>query len=154
MIDLFEELMKELKNKLSVSIKPQHNNHICTFQVEGSLQIQLQLDRSQKMLFIGSFLTEVPPGKYKENVFTQTLKANSQIPNIGFFAYNEKIAKLFLYEYLPLKDLSSKDLYDYFALFTDKASSWKKAIEAGEAAPLSFLKQTHSIKPSPFNIKP
>jgi len=153
MINQFEELMHELAHKFSIPLKPLIAG-LCTFSIEGKLSVQLKLDKTEKMLFIGSFITEIAPGKFKENVFTQTLKANSQIPNIGWFAFNEKNSNLFLYEFIPMQDLTIKPLFNFFAAFVDKAMHWKKAIEAGQNAPLDFLRETELFKPSPFNLKP
>ncbi len=151
MINKFEELMHELAQKFSILLKPL--NGLCTFRIEGKLEVQLKLDRSEKMLFIGSFLTEVPPGKFRENVFTQVLKANNLIPNTGWFGFNENNSSLFLYEYLPMENLNIKTLETFFALFVDKALEWKKAIEAGGSAPIEFLRETSPVKQSVFNLK-
>lgn len=153
MINQFEELVRELAHHFSVPLKPLHEG-ICTFNIEHKVHVQFKLDKSLERLFIGSFITQIAPGKFKENVFLQTLKANAQMPNVGFFGFNENNSELLLYEYIQMRDLTIKPLLNIFAVFVEKAIHWKNAIDSGTSAPLDFLRETEIKKPSPLDLRP
>jgi hypothetical protein len=148
----FEELLKNLGDELAISLKPDDLN-ACTLKIDDSFLVQLKIDKTQTYLFICSFITELPPGKFRENVFTKTLIANNKIPRVGSFAFNDHDSNLVLFEYLPLETLNTQNLKNTLAQFTEKGITWKEAIESGLAAPLEFLRELeHKIKPT-INLK-
>lgn len=145
MIDKFEELIKDLSINLSIPLRVDEHG-FCTIKVDEKVLIQLQLDKSKEFLFIGSFLTEIPPGKFREKIFIQTLKANGQIPKLGTFAFNDKTLELLLFEYLHFEKLTPKYLNEYLANFIEKAFDWKEAIESNQSAPKNFILEEKTTK--------
>lgn len=115
--------------------------------------MQIELDESSSNILIGSFLCDIPPGKFRENVFKNTLKANGQIPQTGVFAFNEPNAKLALFKYIPLEKEPVATLRGTIEHFIDQAMQWKEAIEAGRSAPLSFERDMEQAKPSLFSSR-
>jgi len=153
MNNLFEGLLKELSLDLSISLHAEDGS-ACSLKIDDKLLVAMQIDKTEEFLLIGSFLTELPPGIFRENIFLQTLKANSQIPKIGNFAFNEKNSALVLFERFPIVSLKGEELKDVLAQFTEKAIAWKEAIESDNIAPLEFLREARQQKTSPLNIKP
>ena len=147
-----EQILKNLGDMINISLEPDSEG-LCAIRVDDKLTFEIQPDPSQEQILIGSLLTEIPPGKFKENVFTQTLKANNQIPRRGCFAFNEETSELVLFEYIFLHNLKAKHLKNILAEFIEKAMNWKESIEAGQEAPTDFLRKIEQSKPSIYNPK-
>lgn len=138
-IDLIlSDLGKEINLPLSLD-----DTGSCSLIVDDKLIIQIEPSQSQ--ILIGSFVCQIPPGKYRENVFTNTLKANYLIPRVGTFAFNEMNAQLVLFEYLPV-NISTLELKNFLVSFIEKAFIWKDSVENGNSAPTEFLREIEKIK--------
>lgn len=145
----FKEILTELGINLDLFLTPD-NDKICTLKIDDKLIMQLELDESESYILLGSFICDIPPGKFRENVFVNTLKANGQIPLDSIFAFNEPTAKLALFSYIPLATVNLISLKSRLETFIDKAIKWKDAIEGGQAAPLFFERELEQSKPSIF----
>jgi len=148
----FEEILKNLGDDLAIVLKPDDLN-ACTLKIDDSFLVQLKIDKTQNYLFLCSFVTELPPGKFRENVFTKALIANNKIPRVGCFAFNDHDSNLVLFEFIPLDPLKTQNLKNTLAQFIEKGVTWKEAIESGLSAPLEFLRELEQkIKPT-INLK-
>lgn len=135
MIDAFEELLEGLGKAFHLSLTTDRN-HACSIQIEDHLTIQLELDNSQENLFFFTKLIEIPPGKFRENVFRETLKANSlPDPRVGIFGYLAATNQIILYQRYPLKILNGERLAGLFGAFLEFGDIWRKAIASGQASP-------------------
>lgn len=151
MKSIFGNILKELGDELSLELAPDKIN-ACTLKVEDKILVQMKMDKTESKLFICTFVAEIPPGKFRENVFTYTLIANSQAPRIGAFGFNKKDINLVLFEYLDLNNLNGKYLKEKLSQFIEKAISWKDAIDSGLSTPSYFSKYLEQKKMSP-NLK-
>ncbi|KPK33448.1 MAG: hypothetical protein AMS24_01050 [Chlamydiae bacterium SM23_39] len=140
MIERFSEILKELGDIFSIHLKPDRID-ACSLKIDEKLHIQLKLNKTEEFILIGGNIINIYPGKFRENIFFQTLKANSQIPKIGSFAFNEKDSNLVMYEYVPMNDLTTEKLKNILGQFIEKAFSWREAIESNQSAPLEFIKE-------------
>jgi hypothetical protein len=96
----------------------------------------LQLDVSQENLWIFSKLVEVPPGKFRENIFRETLKANAlPDPRTAIFGYIAKTNHLALFQKYPLTILNGERLAGLIGAFVKMADSWIQALSSGRSAP-------------------
>jgi len=145
MISLFEEILTNLGKDLAIELKPDHLNS-CTLKIDNDFLVQLKINKEEESVLIISFLTEIPPGRFREDVFTNTLVYNNKFPKIGTFAFNSKDTTLVFFEYIKLVDTKTKNLKNILAQFIENASNWKKAIENGFAAPLEFSRSREYIK--------
>jgi hypothetical protein len=145
----FKEILTQLGIDLDLFLTPE-NDKICTLKIDDKLIMQLELDESESNILIGTFLCDLPPGKFRENVFINTLKANGQIPLTGTFAFNEPSAKLAFFQYISLESVNLASLKKYLEHFIEKAMKWKEAIESGQSAPLAFEREIEQSKPSIF----
>lgn len=144
MIDPYEEILTTFAQKIHVPIKLDEKGATC-ISVDQKIQVHIEKGKNED-LFLGCFVSEIPPGKYQETIFLETLKANDEDFMLGRFGYNEKNSTLVLFAYLPLKDLTADKLKHFFLAFSEKAIKWKENINEGR-----FL---HKAGPSPFAIKP
>lgn len=134
-IDRFEELLSQLGTELDVPLHLDKQG-ACKLRINDSLDVQLEPDRSQEKLLLASFISEIPPGKLRENVLKDALKANGPLPLHGIFSYSERNNQLTLFAFLPFSQLTGKILADFLALFVEKATSWQQGIERGQTASL------------------
>ena len=139
MSEAFAKKVDELGQKFNLDLAPDVLG-ACSILIDEKLTVQLELDESETKILIGSFLCEMPPGKFRENVFSAALKANNMLPRIGMFAYDEKSNSILLFDYVDV-EIEIEKLFALFAQFIDKAVAWKEAIESGSYAPLDFQKE-------------
>ena len=107
MINRFEEILQLLGQSLNLPLQVDANN-ACAIQIKQNLIVQLQPDPSQEKLLIGCQIIQVPPGKFRENVLKEALKANGlPDPRVGIFAYIARNNTLFLFQEYPFDITSS-----------------------------------------------
>ncbi len=136
MINQFEELLQALGNVFHLALHIDHSN-ACSIQIHGHV-IQLQLDVAQENLWVFSKLIEISPGKFRENVLRETLKANAlPDPRSGTFGYVAATNHLALFQRYPLKILNGERLAGLMGAFLETADSWHNAIAAGYPAPVA-----------------
>lgn len=137
----FEELIQELGNALQISLHPDHNG-ACKLNVSNCPAIQIEYNESKESLIIASFLTEVPPGKFRENVFKAALKLNHQEPAAAHLGFCSQTNQLALFQFAPIATLTSSLLQTLLAAFINKATAWKKGVETGDLLSLCSANKT------------
>lgn len=151
MIGPFEELLKDLGKELGLALKIDQKN-ACSIQIHAHLIIQLQLDTAQENLWIFSQLVDTPPGKFRENIFKETLKANyKKDPIIASFGYLSSTNQLAIFQKYPLSILDGKRLAGFLGAFLELGEVWREAILSGQSAPLSA--QGTPKESNPFGLK-
>jgi len=141
MIDRFEEILQLFGQSLNLPLESDRN-HACAIQIKQGLIVQLQSDPSQTKLLIGCKIIEVPPGKFRENVLKEALKANGlPDPRVGIFAYIAAINNLFLFQEYPFDILTTGErVASLISPFIKTATEWRVAIQAGDPGPRSEAK--------------
>lgn len=145
----FEELLGALSKVFHLALHVDRSS-ACSIHVHEHLTIQLQPDISQENLWIFSKLIEIPPGKFREHVLREALKANAlPDPRTGIFGYLAVTNHLVLFQKYPLNLLNGERLSGFIGAFLEMADSWRQAIANGQSAP------PHSGKsaPNPFGLK-
>ncbi len=151
MTDRFEELISELGKYLDLDLHTDHN-HACRLRIRDRVDIQLQMDAAQENLLMVSFATEIPPGKFRENVLLEALKANGlPEPSHATLSYLSQNNHLVLHRIFPLNLLNAERLAGLFGEFLEQVESWKQAIESGQSAPVSVSRDLPS---KPFGLRP
>lgn len=153
--DAYEGLLQELSKILNVPLHVD-KNHSCKIKFKDGIVVQIELDKSRESLVIGTEIGEVPPGKYRENLFKEALRANGMPdPRNGTLAYSKQANKLVLFEIMPLKDLSGEKISTFLTPFMAKAKVWKEALSRGE---VPIIQSTATGKGSPgiglFGLRP
>ncbi len=134
MSNLFESLLRELSLHLNI---PLHVDKLgcCAIIVEERLKIQLELDRSEQYLILSGFVSKLEPGKFREMVLMEALKANEHLDRIGTFGFNPYDNTLALFYLIDTKELNGEKLKDIVAIFIGRALEWQNAILAGHSVP-------------------
>lgn len=128
MTSSFQELLQQLGKILRL---PLHidKHHACSIQMLP-LIVQLQPDLPQEKLFLFSKIIELPPGKFRENILFEALKANAlPDPRAGIFSYIAATNHLVLYQIYPFSILNGERLANFLGGFFEIASSWHKKIK-------------------------
>jgi hypothetical protein len=129
-MDRFEQLLRELGEIINVPLHPD-KRRACKLNINNVLHIQLECDEFKEKMLMATFIHDIPPGKYRENLLKEALKANGLYPHTSTFAYSERNNKLALFEYLFLQNLTGGKIADALANLIEKAEIWRLAIERG-----------------------
>ncbi len=151
MIDRFEELINELGIEYDITLHPDHLG-CAKLQFGENLFIQLECDAHQENLLMATFICELPPGKFRENILRDALKSNGPFPIDGTLAYSDRNNQLALFSYIRLVNLSGKKLAELVGNFLTKAENWRAGVETGHTAHLTSLETKTST--NIFDIKP
>lgn len=135
MIDRFEELLKELGAEFGTSLHLDKRG-ACRLNVNENMTIQLECDGPHEKLLVATFICDLPPGKFRENILRDALKANGPFPENGTLGYSSKNNQLALFKYFKISETNAKTLADFLVLFAEKAGKWRQAVENGTTATL------------------
>ncbi len=143
-VDFFESLLAEFGKLINLPLRLDKHG-ACLLRINETLRVQIEWNFSKQAVLIASLLGELPPGKYREEMLKEGLKANTDEKRLGDFCYAEKTGELCLFAYLPQENLSGESLLLFLNDFIPFASGWQKAVETGQipTAPLRA--------PSPFS---
>jgi hypothetical protein len=145
--DRFGSLMEDLGKLIRIRLIPDSHN-ACLIKYPGGLFLQIELDQSQERINMGAEIGSLAPGRYRENVMREALKANGlPPPKVGIFAFSAKKEVLILFDYMELNDLTAPKIADFLEQFLQKANFWKDAIKRGDVPSfmgneMSFGKKT------------
>lgn len=146
MIGRFEELLHQLGSIFELELHVDRQN-ACSIQIHPRLILQLQLDTSQDNLWIFTKLAETPPGKFRENILKESLKANAlPDPRPGILGFILSTNHLAQFQKYPLHILNGERLSGIIGAFVEMAETWQEAILSGQSAPMES-------KHSPFGLK-
>ncbi len=135
MTDPFNDLLASLGQLFGLTLHADKNN-ACALQIKKGLVVQLQPDERREKILLASRVVELPPGKFRENVLKETLKANAiSDPFVGVFSYVAKTNHLVLFQQYPIDILNGERLAGLIIPFIEVAESWRDAIIAGQACP-------------------
>lgn len=149
----FEELLQELGRYLHLELHTDQSG-ACSLLFASQIVIQLQLDSGQEKLVLFCKIAEIPPGKFRENVLMEGLKANAMPdPLPGIFAYLATTNHLVLYQSYPLFILNGERLAMFVTNLLNLAESWRTALLDGKAGPFSSRAPSASVA-NPFGLRP
>lgn len=146
-MDRFQELLWDLGELIELPLHIDKNN-VCKLLLDEKLELQLEMDVDGETLLIASFISEIPPGRFRENVLKDALKVNSSYHPFGSFAYLEKTNSLILHQYLPTSHLSGEKLTEHLEIFIEEAEEWRVALASGASTPMKY--HSHEHKPPHF----
>jgi hypothetical protein len=149
-LDPFAILLADLGALIQVPLHPDHQRS-CSLNINNELHMQLKEDESRDRILIAAFLAEIPPGKFRENIFRETLKENNLFPRIGTFGYSERNNQLAFFSHLYFQGLRGDTLADFLEVFLEKAFSWRTALQTGQLPQRGQI--LHKTGPSIFDIQ-
>jgi hypothetical protein len=87
----------------------------------------------------------MPPGRYRENVFREALRANGlPLPRNGIFGFAKTNGSLYLFDQIALEGLSGDRLFEFMQPFVQKATLWKNGLAQGEVPSYSATESSYS----------
>lgn len=151
-MDRFAELLSDLGRAVNLPLHPD-KKRICQLNVNSGLfHIQISDEPGKERILIATFVADVPPGKFRENILRDALKANASFPPLEIFGYSERNNKLALFAHLPYLDLTGEKLSAFLSHFIDKCQAWRTAIDTGAPPPLGTTPKKSDI--SIFGLSP
>lgn len=126
----FEQYLEELSSHLGIPLQAE-KGYICKLAIDGTLRVHLEHEPEQNRILIAAFLGEIPPGKFREDLLKEGLKANHLPNRQGTFAYSGKNNNLVYFSYFFESEPSSL-LGEKLSQFIATAKTWKKALETGQ----------------------
>ncbi|MDR2539964.1 MAG: CesT family type III secretion system chaperone [Chlamydiales bacterium] len=151
MMDSFVQLLNDLSSLLDTHLSPDKRG-ACKLNIDDVLHIQLEPDATQEKLLFFCFLSEISPGKFRENVLRDALKTNADLNTLGTLGFSERNNQLVLFANLNFSSLTARKVLDFLHLFMAKAQAWKQAIATGQTSNLCPEPLQKSL--NPFDIKP
>lgn len=146
----FDELLKEFASFLKIELHSDQNE-ACCLQIDEKLKVQISPDK-KGCLVIFSLLEELCPGKFREEVLKEGLKANAMLVSERILGFSGKTGHLALHQFLNVDSLTGAQLFDAFLGFIEYATKWQTALYEGKTSPFSSLSKT--TMPSPMAIRP
>ncbi|MCB1112019.1 MAG: CesT family type III secretion system chaperone [Chlamydiales bacterium] len=150
----YEAILEELGRELGIAnLRPdQHNT--CLLRLPGDINVYIEMEKGNDYLIIGSDFGEIPPGRYREDLFAAALKSNAlPYPKVGIFAFSEKTSSLAMYDRLWCKGLNGVNVADFLAPFAEKVKIWKEAIATNEVPAVSQI-TTSDRQAGIFGLRP
>ena len=149
-MDRFAILLADLGALINVPLHPDAKR-MCRISINHQLHVQMQEDEMKERILIATFIGEIPPGKFRENILKETLKENNLFPRIGSFAYSERNNQLALLTHVYFPGLTGDKFADFLETFFNKAFTWKTAIETGQLPERGQM--TQKTGPSIFDVQ-
>ncbi len=148
----FDELLLALSEYLDIDIEPDIKGGCC-LKINEKFDIQIELDSLREKIFFVAFLYELSPGKYREDVLKNALKANFIHENPqGILCYMNKQNKLCLFHTLILQDTTAEKFNQTFQVFYEKAVIWNEALHSGQLSPVGAFTEPPKELP-PFGLR-
>jgi hypothetical protein len=126
----FELLIQDLSTLLGIPLHAE-KGYLCRLIAQGSLKVHLEHEPDLHRILIASFVCEIPPGKFREDILKEALKSNDSLDRLGTLAYSEKNNSLAYFLYLQ-EDTAPNSVSSILLGFIDTAKAWKTAVETGQ----------------------
>lgn len=148
-MEAFEQIIQELGLLFGEEFHS-YQNQVCTIEIDETVKVQIELHPLGDFLQVSAFVSELPPGKFREEILKNGLKANSLVgKNSSILAYTSKSNQLVLFQNIPTEGVTGDKLYERLTPFVKRVKAWKEAIDAGRPYP-----STGEIPPSDDKNKP
>jgi|JI9StandDraft_1071089.scaffolds.fasta_scaffold07366_4 hypothetical protein len=132
----FSDLIHEFGELLGESFTP-YQNRMIRFLINENLRVQIEMDLMGEFVMLACFITEIPPGRFRENVLRDALKANFLLDeHWSTLCYEGKENHLVLFFKIPAHGLTGQKLLDQLLPFVARAGLWRDAIDNGHTAPI------------------
>lgn len=142
----FADLIEELGDLLDRDFKAELN-HSCRLLINEKIYVQLEAESTGEFILATSEISELPPGRFRENILKDALKSNSLHEfNPSILAYLGKTNKLILFQYIPAHAITASLLQQHLSRLVARAERWKKAIDAGRTSPDDPLEMPRALE--------
>jgi hypothetical protein len=147
----FIDLMSSLGELLDTELIPDLNQ-VVSIMIDEKLMVNIELSKNSEKILLGTFIVELPPGRFREDVLKFALLANhASDVNIGILSYVANHNCLALLQEIETHGIKVQTLYEELSSFVDRAEGWQNAINSGRPYPeerneVPKLKATESGK--------
>lgn len=131
----FEKLIQEIGEIVNLPLHAQEGR-FCTLQINHTMRLHIEDNEATQELLIIYFITEIPAGKFRENILKEAMKANSYFPRVGTFGYLEKNNTLTFYTNID-NTLSADKVSLILEKCVDVGMHWFQAIQNSQIPNLS-----------------
>lgn len=146
--DIFESLLQELGKAMDIPNLHADANNSCLIAFDTGIEVQIEPFERDDFLLVVCDLGEVPPGRYREDVFREALKSNGlPSPREGTFAYSEQSNHLIIFGLLSFRELNGEKIATFLHPFMDKALVWKSSLERGDVPLANTMTTSHTSGP-------
>jgi len=129
--ELYETILQELGELMEMELKPDVNQ-TCLIRLKPGLEVYFEMDKKDQWFVMGCILGTIPPGTYRQSLFTEALKMNGlPPPYTGVFAYNSPAQTLVFYRFFLAEQLKGEEVFTAIPAFTKVSLAWKEAIDQG-----------------------
>ena len=129
---IYEGLLEELGRCLGLTLFPDEN-YSCMIRLPNHVEVQIEIDSPGNRMMMGSYLGQLPPGRYREMVFYEALRMNGlPPPHVGIFAYSNKADKLLMFRWIDLHNMTGEKIAKLLTPFSERAAQWRDTIAAGQ----------------------
>ncbi|MEM7174595.1 MAG: CesT family type III secretion system chaperone [Chlamydiota bacterium] len=150
-MNFFQELVWDLGEMMKIPFHIDENN-ACRLLIGEKLPIQLEMDDMGENVLVAASVSEIPPGRFREDLLKAALKANAPYNPHGALAYVEKKNILVLYKFLAISQCTAPKLVEFLVPFIEYAESWQASVLSG--IPPSPSQHTNKRDlPPPFSIR-
>lgn len=147
-------ILEELGRELRIPNLAPDDNETCLIRLESGVRVQIELLKGGEYLLIASDLGELPPGRFRVDIFEAALKTNgSDEGGPGTFGFSTRTNHLLLFDKLYLQGLTGMKVADFISPFAKKAKLWKESIERG-SIPQIGMTSTASSGRGIFGLRP
>lgn len=135
--DILGSILQELSTALQIpNLQPDKNNS-CLIKFKNGQEIQMEMDKSGQFLILGTTIGHTVPGRYRENIFREALRANHLAERQhGVFAYSKQSDTLILFQMIPIQDLTGEKVSSLITPMMERARVWVDAISRGDTPPV------------------
>lgn len=132
-VDLFESILQDIGKAMNIPDIHADANNSCLIAFDTGIEVQIEPFERDDFLLIVCNLGEVPPGRYREDVFREALKSNGlPHPRYGTFAYSKQSDHLLLFGLISFREINGEKVASFIYPFMEKAAAWKQALERGD----------------------
>lgn len=126
-------LIAELGKLIQIPLTVDSTNTCSINFPKDKLEIQIEQDMANDTLIIAATIIKLPPGRFRQNIFEQALKANNlDTPRGGILAYVPRSDELVIFQRFTMKDLKADRLAGEMVPFKEKLKKWRDSIENNE----------------------
>ena len=135
--DVIHDLGLELDTTLHVDEKG-----VCCIEINDLIKVQLEPGPNNRSLLICTIVSEIPPGKFREQALLDYLRANDyENQKYGTFSFLPKRNLLFFHHRYSTQGFRADELVEFLTLFAERANAFKEAINKGLSVPYGELEE-------------
>lgn len=149
----FASLIHELSELAGIAIETDIHEAV-KLRINQKIPVQIEAETTGESILLMSQFIELPPGRFRENILKDALKANhmsDQHPSV--LSYILKHNQLVLFQHVHAHALTGELLYGHLTIFVKRVESWREAIDSGKTSPSGEFPLPKS-KPNLFGFKP